>query len=97
MTIAPGLDSSGIDKEIRPQDDLFRHVNGTWLKEFEIPSDQAVYGSFYKLRDDSEKAVHDILLEASSNPSNALEQQIGDMFASFMDEKAVNALGYEPI
>ncbi|MEN9922882.1 MAG: hypothetical protein RIS09_396 [Actinomycetota bacterium] len=97
MTIAPGLDSSGIDKEIRPQDDLFRHVNGTWLKEFEIPSDQAVYGSFYKLRDDSEKAVHDILLEASSNPSNGLEQQIGDMFASFMDEKAVNALGYEPI
>ena len=97
MTIAPGLDSSGVDKEIRPQDDLFRHVNGTWLKEFEIPSDQAVYGSFYKLRDDSENAVRDILEAASSSPSNALEKQIGDMFASFMDEKAVNSLGYEPI
>ena len=73
MTIAPGLDSSGVDKDIRPQDDLFRHVNGTWLKEFEIPSDQAVYGSFYKLRDDSENAVRDILEAASSSPSNDLE------------------------
>lgn len=97
MTIAPGLDSTGVDKATRPQDDLFRHVNGAWLNEFEIPSDQAVYGSFYKLRDDSEKAVHDILLEASSAPANPLERQIGDMFASFMDEKAVNSLGYEPI
>mgnify|MGYP006274307555 CR=1 FL=1 len=41
MTIKPGLDLSNFDHSIRPQDDIFRYVNGTWLRDVEIPSDSS--------------------------------------------------------
>ena len=41
-----GLDPAGFDKSVRPQDDLFRHVNGAWLTKTEIPADRPVYGTF---------------------------------------------------
>ncbi len=64
MTVAPDSLSSGIhldelDDTIRPQDDLFRHVNGKWIDRTEIPSDKARYGSFYLLAEEAEKAVRD--------------------------------------
>ena len=41
-----GLDPANFDKSVRPQDDLFRYVNGTWLAKTPIPADRAVYGTF---------------------------------------------------
>ena len=46
-----GLDLATFDKSVRPQDDLFRHVNGTWLKNTEIPADRPVTGTFIQLSD----------------------------------------------
>ena len=97
MTMTPGLDLSFIDSNTRPQDDLFRHVNGVWLDTYEIPADQAVHGSFYVLRDASEAAVKEILEEAQASPKPGVSQQIGDMYGSFLDEERVNALGAAPI
>jgi len=57
MTIKPGLDIASFDTSVRPQDDLFRHTNGKWIDEVEIPADQAIYGSFMILRDLSEERV----------------------------------------
>ena len=93
----PGLDKAAINQSIRPQDDLFRHVNGTWLDVTDIPEDKAVYGSFHMLADDSELAVKDILEEAANNPKPGVSQQIGDLYASFLDEKRIEALGAEPL
>jgi putative endopeptidase len=93
----PGIDFASIDPNTRPQDDLFRHVNGKWLDETEIPSDKSMYGSFHMLADDSEEAVKQILLEASDNPSAGVSQQIGDLYASFLDEERANQLGVAPI
>ena len=47
----------GMDPETRPQDDLFGHVNGRWLKEAEIPSDRSSWGAFVQLADDAEQQV----------------------------------------
>jgi putative endopeptidase len=93
----PGIDFASIDPNTLPQDDLFRHVNGKWLDETEIPSDKSMYGSFHMLADDSEEAVKQILLEASDNPSAGVSQQIGDLYASFLDEERANQLGVAPI
>jgi putative endopeptidase len=93
----PGIDFASIDPNTRPHDDLFRHVNGKWLDETEIPSDKSMYGSFHMLADDSEEAVKQILLEASDNPSAGVSQQIGDLYASFLDEERANQLGVAPI
>ena len=97
MSMQPGIDFASIDPNTRPQDDLFRHVNGKWLDETEIPSDKSMYGSFHMLADDSEEAVKQILLEASDNPSAGVSQQIGDLYASFLDEERANQLGVAPI
>lgn len=97
MTDIRGINTNGFDHSVRPQDDLFRHTNGDWLKNEEIPADQAVHGSFYKLRDDSEAAVKAILEEAQANSKPGVSQQIGDMYASFLDEARANELGAAPI
>ncbi len=97
MTHKPGLDFDNFDHDVRPQDDLFRHVNGRWLRDFNIPEDQATYGSFQLLRDLSEKQVHEILEDAAANPQPGVSQKIGDMYASFIDEAQANALGLSPI
>lgn len=100
MSMKPGIEESSFEHSIRPQDDLFRHVNGKWFSENEIPEDKSMYGSFHMLADDAEAAVKEILLEASGNTGSAksqAEQQIGDMYASFMDEARANELGAAPI
>jgi len=91
------------DDDIRPQDDLFGHVNGTWLATAEIPPDLTRIGGFIDLLLEAEADVGDILREASEASaagtvapgSNA--QKIGDLFASFMDEARVEALGADPL
>ena len=91
------------DDDIRPQDDLFGHVNGTWLATAEIPPDLTRIGGFIDLLLEAEADVGDILREASEASaagtvapgSNA--QKIGDLFASFMDEARVEALNADPL
>jgi putative endopeptidase len=97
MKLSPGIDASALSKQVRAQDDLFRHVNGTWLDKTEIPEDKAIYGSFHMLADASEEAVKLILEEAAANPKPGVSQQIGDLYACFLDETKANQLGAEPI
>jgi len=97
MTAKYGIDATSFDPSVRIQDDLFRHVNGTWLKNTPIPEDKAVYGSFNMLADDAEEAVRQILEDAAANPKPGVSQQIGDLYASFLDEARANELGAAPI
>lgn len=94
-----GIDLSTIDHTVRPQDDLYQHVNGAWLKATEIPDDRPLEGTFTALRDGSEIAVRDIIEEAAAKGGDAsgIERKIGDLYNSFMDEAAVEAKGREPI
>ncbi|QNN54950.1 peptidase M13 [Nocardioides mesophilus] len=89
-----------MDPDIRPQDDLFGHVNGRWLATTEIPSDRSAWGSFVVLADEAEsrvKAIIEDLAESSPHEPGSNAQKIGDLYASFMDEDRVEALGVEPI
>ncbi|PJJ70535.1 putative endopeptidase [Diaminobutyricimonas aerilata] len=86
-----------LDPEVRPQDDLFRHVNGTWIRRTEIPSDKARYGSFYVLAEEAEKAVRAIIERAQQAEPGTEERKIGDLYSSFMDEDAVERRGAEPV
>ena len=61
---ASGIALDELDDAVRPQDDLFRHVNGKWIARTDIPSDKARYGSFYLLAEQAEEAVREIIEEA---------------------------------
>jgi putative endopeptidase len=94
---------AGMDPDIRPQDDLFGHVNGHWLETAEIPADKGSWGPFVQLADDAEAQVRTIIEELAERVVSG-EQDLGDdamriacLYASFMDEAAVESRGAEPM
>ncbi|MGD7789912.1 M13 family metallopeptidase [Propionibacteriaceae bacterium Y1700] len=82
---------------VRPQDDLFRHVNGTWLDTAEIPADKPSAGAFEELRDGAEEAVRDIITGLTDTTPGSDRAKIADLYASFIDTDAVEALGATPL
>jgi putative endopeptidase len=93
----PAIDFSTFDPQVRVQDDLFRHVNGTWLREAEIPEDKPLTGAFMELRDAAEAAVRDIITGLENAEPGTDEAKIADLYASFMDSEAIEAAGVEPL
>src|ERR1700747_2229598 len=97
--IRSGLDLSNVDAVARPQDDLFGHVNGRWLANYEIPADRATDGAFRSLFDRAEVQVRDLITEVSEKTSEpgTDEQRIGDCSAGFRDEGTVERRGVQPL
>jgi putative endopeptidase len=95
-----GVTRANMDTSVRPQDDFFRYVNGTWLKNTAIPADHTSIGSFVDLHDAAERNVRTIIEEAAKSPDRApggVAQQIGDLYASFTNEARAAQLGFTPI
>jgi predicted metalloendopeptidase len=94
-----GLDLSAMDTSVRPGDDFFLYANGTWLKHTQIPPDQGRWGSFTMLRDKAAKRTADLIQEAAkSNPAPGSNgRKVGDYYASFVDEAAIEKAGLSPL
>lgn len=92
-----GIILDELDPEVRPQDDLFRHVNGRWIDRTEIPADKARYGSFIVLYEEAEQAVREIIEEAQHAEPGTEARKVGDLYASFMNEERAELLGATPI
>lgn len=97
QALASGIDRDELDPAIRPQDDLYRHVNGRWVARTPIPADKARYGSFMILAEEAEKAVKEIIEQAQAAEPGTPERKVGDLYASFMDESRIEALGATPL
>jgi len=95
----------GMDVAIRPQYDLFGHVNGCWLDETEIPSDRSSWGPFVQLADIAEDQVRTIIEDLARVVAEGAEgaaidedaRKIGDLFYAFMDTDTINRKGIEPV
>jgi putative endopeptidase len=94
----------GMNPDIRPQDDLFGHVNGRWLEDVEIPADRSSWGPFVQLADIAEEQVRRIIedlavtvTEGDPDTIDADARKIGDLYASFMDEEAIRHKGTRPV
>src|SRR5579863_1402443 len=92
-----GIDVDELSEQIRPQDDLFRHVNEHWFGLHAIPEDKSRYGSFIILDEQSEEAIHEIVEEARTAPPGSEARKFGDLYASFMDEDRIEERGAEPL
>src|SRR5690242_16022759 len=97
MAFPSGIPIDELDPGIRPQDDLFRHVNGRWLARTTIAADRARDSTFRILADQAENAVREIVEEAASAPEGSEERKFGDMYGSFMDADRAELLGSQPI
>jgi putative endopeptidase len=91
-----GLNLAAMDHQVRVQDDAFLYANGLWLKNTPIPDDRAMVSVDTQLLDTSQEQLHG-LIEAAAQDSSAApgseSRKIGDLYASFMDEAAVEAAG----
>ena len=93
--IESGLILQNFDRSVRPQDDFYRFVNGTWLEKTQIPPDKSNYGTFGMLSDEVEKNLKGIVEHAAGAPgaSGSDGQMVGDLYASYMDEAAAESKG----
>ena len=94
-----GIDKSGMDTSVRPQDDLFLAMNGTWVKNTQIPADKSRWGTFDELRNRTDHEVRDLVegLQATHPADGSDAQKINDFFRSYVDETAIDKAGLAPI
>src|SRR5262249_46583909 len=87
-SLSSGIDAANFEKAVRVQDDFYKYVNGTWLAKTEIPADKSSYGAFTQLADGAENDLRELIEAAAktSGTAGSVEQQVGDLYNSFMDE-----------
>ncbi len=96
----PGINVEFMDKTVKPSNDFFNYVNGTWLKTTEIPKDRSRWGSFDELRKKTDADAMSILKDASKNvayKSNTDQGKAVNLFVSIMDTVARNKAGLTPL
>lgn len=95
LSFPGGLDLAGMDKAVAPGDDFYEYTNGAWLKTAVIPPDQSSTGIFDVLVELTDARVREIIetAAASAAPAGSEGRKIGDFYAAFMDEAAIEARG----
>jgi putative endopeptidase len=91
-----GIQAADMDKTVRPQDDLFRYANGTWLKNVPIPPDRASYGVDAMMTEHSLLQQRD-LIEAAQVSDDPETRKVSDLYSSYMNEARVERLGLKPL
>jgi len=87
----PGIIVENMDTSVRPNDDFFRYVNGTWFDTTEIPADRTSWGGFNELRKKTDADVLSILNEAiTQDDFPMLKDAQGNLTLESDQKKAVN-------
>jgi putative endopeptidase len=99
VVLGSGLDLDAMDKSVKPGDDFFAFMNGTWVKETEIPADKSSYGGVAILRDEAQDNVKVIVEESATGDfaKGTDEQKVGDLYKSYMDMDTRNQIGVTPL
>lgn len=97
--LVSGIDLNAVDQNVRAQDDFFKHVNGTWLTQTEIPADKSSYGLFNVLYDDTQEDLKTLIQESANTQAEqgTNTQKLGDMYNSYMNVELANEKGMTPL
>jgi len=98
--LAPqGTDLAGMDHSVAPGDDFFAYANGQWVRSTAIPQDKSAWGTFSELAEATSQRTRSLLEEAALQgaPAGSELRKIGDYYAAFMDEAAIEARGTAPL
>ncbi len=89
-------DLSGLDAAVTPQNDLFRHVNGSWLRSYQIPADKAGFSTFDELNDEAQKQLRTII-EGIDSSASGEDAKIRELYAGYLDTAAIEKAGLAPL
>jgi putative endopeptidase len=95
-----GIDLQYVDSSVRPQDDTYEYLNGKWLRTFQLPRDKGAVGSFSAIEDATEEQLRSIvdgLDQAGPGDGDTDAKKLADLYASFMKEEQLEALGLRPL
>jgi putative endopeptidase len=94
-----GVDMADMDRSIRPGNDFYDYVVGTWLKNAKIPPDKVCAGVSLDIQNRLNADLKAIVEGAAAKHASAgeISQQIGDLYASYMNEALLNQKGVEPV
>lgn len=94
-----GVETADMDRTVRPGDDFFDYAVGSWLRKAQIPPDQVYTGVDLAIQDQTDQDLKAIVEQAAAQhaPEGDIAQKVGDFYAAFMDESAVESKGVEPI
>jgi putative endopeptidase len=91
-----GIDLSTRDLAVKPGDDFNRHANGVWLQNTQIPADRTSWSLWTVLSEEIEQQIRAIVTDAAASTDPA-QRKVGDFYAAWMDEAAVEAAGATPL
>ncbi|MBX3689046.1 M13-type metalloendopeptidase [Dokdonella sp.] len=98
---APVFDIADLDKNVSACADFNAYANGKWIAANPIPPDRTRWGAFDALREHSLAAQHAIVEQAAKDADQAtagsIEQKIGWLYRSGMNEAAIDKAGLKPI
>ena len=99
VRLSSGINLLNFDSSVRPQDDIYQYVNGTWMMNTKIPDDKSSYGSFTELFDESQENLRVIIEEASSSAESQSPeiQKVGDYYNSYLNTELIEELGISPL
>src|ERR1700732_2024154 len=99
LPYSPALDPPAMDRAVHPCVDFYAYSCGGWQRSHPIPPDQASWSVFEKLHSDNLAFLGQVL-ETAAVPGQARDPataQIGDLYASCMDEAAIARAGAAPL
>ncbi|MEP6726057.1 MAG: M13 family metallopeptidase [Bacteroidota bacterium] len=93
------IDTSTMDKAVKPSDNFFEYVNGGWDKRTTILPSESSAGAGLEMYNRTKEHIHQILDSAAkgSFANGSIEQKVGDFYASGMDSATIDKLGYDPL
>src|SRR5689334_22631374 len=95
-----GFGAADFDTSVRPQDDLYRHVNSRWLASTPMPDDRVSHNAASEIVEKTNEGVRAIIEElaaSSDRRPGSPAQQVADLYASMMNEAAIEARGITPL
>ena len=92
-----GIDVGGADKAVKPGNDFYKHANGTWERNNQIPADRTAWGAAWMLDAEAERDVRAIVESLPANAAKgSTEQKVGDFFRTYLDDAAIEKAGMAP-
>src|ERR1700727_4113439 len=87
-TLHSGIDLQYVDTSVRPQDDVYQYLNGKWLRNYQLPPDKALVGSFTAVQDKTEEQLRSIVDALDQAPGNEDpdSKKLAYLYASYMNE-----------